>query len=53
VYRSDDGGESWRRIDDAQHQYGYLNVIVGDPRNYGRVFLGTSGRGIVYGEPVP
>jgi hypothetical protein len=53
VYRSDDSGESWVRIDDSRHQYGYLNIVTGDPQNYGRVFLGTHGRGIVYGDPVP
>jgi hypothetical protein len=53
VYRSDDAGQSFVRIDDAKHQYGALNLISGDPRIYGRVYLGTSGRGIVYGDPVP
>lgn len=53
VYRSDDGGVTWERIDDARHQYAYLNLVTGDPRNYGRVYLGTSGRGIVYGDPAP
>lgn len=50
-YRSDDEGGTWKRINDAQHQYGYINQMVGDPRVFGRVFLATSGRGIVYGQP--
>lgn len=50
TYRSDDAGASWQRIDDPQHQFGYLNCLAGDPRLPGRVYLGTSGRGIVYGD---
>jgi oligoxyloglucan reducing-end-specific cellobiohydrolase len=38
------------RIDDAAHEYGYVDTIQGDPRNFGRVYLGTGGRGIVYGD---
>lgn len=51
VYRSTDAGASWTRISDDQHQYGRFNVITGDPRVFGRVYLGTNGRGIIYGEP--
>ena len=53
VYRSDDMAKSWVRINDDQHQYGSINYsITGDLRVYGRVFVATNGRGIVYGEPV-
>jgi hypothetical protein len=51
TYRSDDAGATWQRIDDPQHQFGYINVLAGDPRQYGRVYLGTGGRGILYGDP--
>jgi hypothetical protein len=51
-YRSDDTGATWTRINDDKHQYGYINHMIGDPRVYGRVFLATSGRGIIYGQPV-
>jgi len=50
-FRSDDAGATWVRINDDGHQYGFCSVIVGDPRVYGRVYVGTGGRGIVYGEP--
>ena len=52
VYRSDNMGKNWVRINDDQHQYGSINyAITGDLRVYGRVFVATNGRGIVYGEP--
>jgi photosystem II stability/assembly factor-like uncharacterized protein len=53
TFRSDDGGLSWLRIDDADHQFGWKNMVAGDPRVFGRVYLATGGRGIVYGDPVP
>ena len=53
VYRSDDVGKSWIRLNDFQHQFGWPGQIVeGDPRIYGRVYLGTNGRGILFGDPV-
>jgi len=51
TFRSDDAGMTWQRIDDPQHQFGYINCLAGDRRQAGRVYLGTSGRGIVYGDP--
>ncbi|HVV50230.1 MAG TPA: carbohydrate-binding protein [Polyangia bacterium] len=50
-FRSDDKGESWVRINDDLHQWGFCTVITGDPRVSGRVYIGTGGRGIIYGEP--
>ncbi|HEX2854029.1 MAG TPA: sialidase family protein [Opitutaceae bacterium] len=53
LFRSDDAGKTWTAISDAAHKFGYLKAITGDPRVPGRVYLGTGGRGIVYGEPDP
>ncbi|GHH86985.1 hypothetical protein GCM10017771_26330 [Streptomyces capitiformicae] len=53
VYRSDDGAKTWTRISDDAHQWGWIGeVVIGDPRVYGRVYLATNGRGIQYGEMV-
>jgi hypothetical protein len=49
VYRSTDGGTTWQLITEQQHQFGYLNVIEADRRTFGTVYLGTGGRGIIWG----
>jgi hypothetical protein len=51
VFRSDDGAKSWVRINDDEHQWGLILQITGDPRIYGRVYVGTHGRGTLYGDP--
>ncbi|MGA7706303.1 MAG: hypothetical protein WCD77_00840 [Acidobacteriaceae bacterium] len=51
VFRSVDRGQSWVRINDDQHQWGLILRITGDPRIYGRVYVGTHGRGTLYGDP--
>jgi hypothetical protein len=50
IFRSDDAGATWIRIDDSAHQFGSIGHVSGDPRVYGRVYLGTGGRGIIYGD---
>ena len=52
IFRSDDEGEHWTRINDDLHQWGLLLQISGDPRIYGRVYVGTHGRGVLYGDPM-
>jgi photosystem II stability/assembly factor-like uncharacterized protein len=52
VFRSIDGGASWQRINDDEHQWGLrLRMISGDPRQFGRTYLATDGRGILVGDP--
>jgi photosystem II stability/assembly factor-like uncharacterized protein len=51
VFRSIDEGRSWVRINDDRHQWGLVLQIAGDPRIYGRVYIGTHGRGVFYGDP--
>jgi xyloglucan-specific exo-beta-1,4-glucanase len=50
-YRSDNAGVTWVRINDANRQFSDANLIIGDPRVHGRAYVGTNGRGILYGEP--
>lgn len=53
IFRSDDSGASWIRVNDDRHQYAYTGeAITGDPRVFGRVYISTNGFGIPYGEPV-
>ncbi len=53
VFRSIDTGRSWSRIDDDAHRWGgRYRVVSGDPRREGRVYLGTDGRGLFYGDPM-
>jgi photosystem II stability/assembly factor-like uncharacterized protein len=52
VFRSDDAAGSWVRINDDRHQWGLLLHITGDPKQYGRVYIGTHGRGVLYGDPL-
>lgn len=52
IYRSVDGGRRWKRINDSQHEYAWTGgAITGDPRVFGRVYISTNGRGVIYGEP--
>lgn len=51
IFRSIDAGASWVRINDDDHQYASTNTaITGDPRIFGRVYIGTNGLGIAYGD---
>ena len=50
-FRCDDGiGTTWVRTNDANHQFGSPSFTAGDETVYGRQYLGTNGRGILYGD---
>ncbi len=51
LFRSDDLGKTWVRLNDDQHQFGFVNQISGDPKRFGRVYIGTGGRGVLFGDP--
>ncbi|HVC46942.1 MAG TPA: hypothetical protein VND90_06820 [Terracidiphilus sp.] len=51
VFRSTDEARTWLRINDDRHQWGLILQITGDPRIYGRVYVGTHGRGVQVGAP--
>jgi hypothetical protein len=51
IFRSDNQGQDWTRINDDQHQFGWIHSLIGDPRVFGRVYVGTEGRGVQYGQP--
>ncbi|WP_418959943.1 RICIN domain-containing protein [Streptomyces tritici] len=54
VFRSTDKGATWLRVNDDAHQWGAIGgvgVVTGDPDTFGRVYIGTNGRGLLYGDP--
>ena len=54
ISRSDDQSTNWVRLNDERHQWGTrFRCIAADLRVFGRVYIGTDGRGILYGEPAP
>jgi len=56
IFRATDGAisaASWQRINDDAHQWGLILQISGDPQRFGRVYVGTHGRGVLYGDPAP
>jgi hypothetical protein len=48
LYRSDDGGNTWTRMNDDQHQFGGMGNLAADHSVYGRVYLSGTGRGLLY-----
>ncbi len=51
-YRSDDGGQSWVKINNEQYRLGNRpGSMAACRREYGRMFVGTHGSGVWYGEP--
>jgi hypothetical protein len=48
--RSSDGGHTWKRLNDTQQQFGQIRGITGDPKRFGRFYLATGGRGVLYAD---
>ncbi len=51
LWRSDDEGKTWTRINDDAHRFGGLRAIAGDPIDYGTLYIAPHGRGIMVGKP--
>lgn len=51
-FRSVDEGKSWVKINDSRHMFGDINSLEADKRKFGRFYIATGSRGVVYGEPV-
>jgi xyloglucan-specific exo-beta-1,4-glucanase len=53
IYRSDDEGDNWIRINDFKSQFGGPgngNLVMGDANIFGRVYMSSVGRGIIMGN---
>ncbi len=50
-YRTLDEGRTYERLNTERQMYGEINSIDGDKRVFGRFFLATGSRGVIYGEP--
>jgi hypothetical protein len=50
IFRSDDLGQSFVRINDDAHRYGGLSAMAADPLEYGTVYIAPHGRGVIVGK---
>ncbi len=51
-YQSLDDGQTYTRLNTDSQMYGEINSVEGDSRTYGRFYLATGSRGVLYGEPI-
>ena len=49
-FRSFDDGETYEKINNDKQMFGDINSIDGDKRVFGRFFIATGSRGVIYGE---
>lgn len=49
-FRSEDQCASLERINNEKQMYGDINSIDGDKREFGRFFIATGSRGVIYGQ---
>ncbi|MFT4075155.1 MAG: sialidase family protein [Asticcacaulis sp.] len=52
LWRSDDAGATWERINDDAHRFGQMRAIAGDLREYGTLYIAPDGRGVMVGRAV-
>jgi xyloglucan-specific exo-beta-1,4-glucanase len=52
-YRSFDEGRTWQRINHNKQMFGDIRSIAGDPRTFGRFYIATGSRGVLWGQPSP
>ncbi|MDC7675940.1 sialidase family protein [Asticcacaulis machinosus] len=51
LYFSSDLGGRWVRLTTPSKQFGSIRgVMAGDPKVFGRLYIGTDGRGVLYGD---
>jgi hypothetical protein len=50
LWRSDNGGLAWVRINDDIHRFGDGGLIAGDPTEYGTVYISRGAGGLVVGK---
>ena len=48
LHRSEDGGNSWTRINDDKHQFAGMGTLAADHSVVGRVFFSGNGRGVFF-----
>jgi hypothetical protein len=51
LWRSDDEGLAWIRINDDAHRFGNIIALSGDPLEYGTLYIAPHGRGVMVGRP--
>jgi photosystem II stability/assembly factor-like uncharacterized protein len=52
LYRSTDLGATWDRIDNGTQLFpAGVKALAGDRKVFGRIYVGTGGRGVLYGQP--
>ena len=51
IWRSDDEGQTWARINDDVHRFGDGGIVTGDPTEFGTVYVSRGGGGIIVGRP--
>ena len=51
-YRTIDECKTYQRLNTDDQMYGEINSIEGDKRTYGRFYLATGSRGVLYGEEI-